>query len=84
MSERWAAASAAAFGLPDTGETSLTGPYFASPTSVRFNGVEAAFQVVSRFKITATVPELAERIRAREPYAGPSSAAVIRAERDAD
>jgi len=28
VSERWAAASAAAFGLPDTGETSLTGPYF--------------------------------------------------------
>jgi acyl-CoA reductase-like NAD-dependent aldehyde dehydrogenase len=28
VSERWAAASAAAFGLPDTGETSVTGPYF--------------------------------------------------------
>jgi acyl-CoA reductase-like NAD-dependent aldehyde dehydrogenase len=28
VSERWAAASAAACGLPDTGETSLTGPYF--------------------------------------------------------
>src|SRR5258708_31649222 len=28
VSERWAAASAAAFGLPDSGETSLTGPYF--------------------------------------------------------
>jgi hypothetical protein len=28
VAERWAAASAAAFGLPDTGETSLTGPYF--------------------------------------------------------
>jgi len=28
VSERWAAASAAALGLPDTGETSLTGPYF--------------------------------------------------------
>jgi acyl-CoA reductase-like NAD-dependent aldehyde dehydrogenase len=28
VSERWAAASAAAFALPDTGETSLTGPYF--------------------------------------------------------
>lgn len=30
-----------------------------------------------------TVPELAQRIREREPYDGPSSAAVIRAERDA-
>jgi antitoxin FitA len=29
-----------------------------------------------------TVPELAERIRARAPYDGPSSAAVIREERD--
>jgi len=29
-----------------------------------------------------TVPELAERIRERTPYTGPSSAAVIRAERD--
>jgi plasmid stability protein len=29
-----------------------------------------------------TIPELAGRIREREPYAGPSSAAVIRAERD--
>jgi antitoxin FitA len=28
-----------------------------------------------------TVPELAERIAGRESYAGPSSAAVIRAER---
>jgi plasmid stability protein len=28
-----------------------------------------------------TVPELAERIAGREPYTGPSSAAVIRAER---
>ena len=28
VAERWAAASAAAFGLPDSGETSLTGPYF--------------------------------------------------------
>src|SRR5258708_481560 len=28
VSERWAAASAAACGLPDSGETSLTGPYF--------------------------------------------------------
>jgi acyl-CoA reductase-like NAD-dependent aldehyde dehydrogenase len=28
VAERWAAASATAFGLPDTGETSLTGPYF--------------------------------------------------------
>jgi hypothetical protein len=30
-----------------------------------------------------TVPELAARIRARAPYDGPSSAAVIRAARDA-
>lgn len=30
-----------------------------------------------------TVPELAARIRARAPYGGPSSAVVIRAERDA-
>jgi antitoxin FitA len=29
-----------------------------------------------------TVPELAARIRDREPYTGPSTAAVIRAERD--
>jgi plasmid stability protein len=29
-----------------------------------------------------TVPELAERIRERAPYAGPSSAALIRADRD--
>ena len=29
-----------------------------------------------------TVPELAERIREREPYVGPSSAAVVRSERD--
>jgi len=29
-----------------------------------------------------TVPELAERIRRREPYSGPSSANVIREERD--
>ena len=29
-----------------------------------------------------TVPELAERIRERAPYTGPSSAAVIREERD--
>jgi plasmid stability protein len=28
-----------------------------------------------------TVPELAERIRARQPYTGPSSAKVIRVER---
>jgi hypothetical protein len=28
-----------------------------------------------------TVPELAQRIREREPYTGPSSAAVIRKER---
>jgi antitoxin FitA len=28
-----------------------------------------------------TVPELAERIRKRSPYNGPSSAAVVRAER---
>jgi antitoxin FitA len=30
-----------------------------------------------------TVPELAQRIREREPYDGPSSAAIVRAERDA-
>jgi hypothetical protein len=30
-----------------------------------------------------TVPELAQRIREREPYTGPSSATVVRAERDA-
>lgn len=30
---------------------------------------------------TPTVPELAERIRALEPYHGPSSAEAIRAER---
>jgi antitoxin FitA len=29
-----------------------------------------------------TVPELAERIRARQPYTGPSSAEVIREERE--
>jgi plasmid stability protein len=29
-----------------------------------------------------TVPELAARIRERGPYTGPSSAAIIRAERD--
>ena len=29
-----------------------------------------------------TIPELAERIRERAPYTGPSSAAVIREERD--
>jgi plasmid stability protein len=29
-----------------------------------------------------TVPELAERIRARAPYTGPSSATVIREDRD--
>ena len=29
-----------------------------------------------------TVPELAERISEREPYTGPSSAAVVREERD--
>jgi plasmid stability protein len=32
---------------------------------------------------TPTVPQLAERIRGRAPYDGPSSAAVIRAARDA-
>ena len=32
---------------------------------------------------TPTVPQLAERIRSRERYDGPSSAAVIRAARDA-
>jgi hypothetical protein len=31
---------------------------------------------------TPTVPQLAERIRARERYHGPTSAAVIRAARD--
>lgn len=30
-----------------------------------------------------TVPELAERIRTRTPYTGPSSARMIREERDA-
>jgi plasmid stability protein len=29
-----------------------------------------------------TVPELAARVRERDPYTGPSSAAVIREERD--
>ena len=29
-----------------------------------------------------SVPELADRIRAREPYTGPSSAAAVRADRD--
>jgi plasmid stability protein len=29
-----------------------------------------------------TVPELAQRIRERAPYTGPSSAAVVREERD--
>ena len=29
-----------------------------------------------------TVPELADRIRAREPYEGPSSGAVVRSDRD--
>jgi plasmid stability protein len=32
---------------------------------------------------TPTVPQLAQRIREREPYAGPSSAATIRRARDA-
>ena len=32
---------------------------------------------------TPTVPQLAERIRSRQGYDGPSSAAVIRAARDA-
>jgi hypothetical protein len=32
---------------------------------------------------TPTVPQLAERIRGRERYDGPSSTAVIRAARDA-
>lgn len=32
---------------------------------------------------TPTVSELADRIRAHEPYAGPSSAAAIREDRDA-
>jgi plasmid stability protein len=31
---------------------------------------------------TPTVPQLAERIRARGPYDGPSSAAAVRAARD--
>ncbi|MBY0397462.1 MAG: hypothetical protein K2X91_13490 [Thermoleophilia bacterium] len=31
---------------------------------------------------TPTVPELAERIRGRGPYTGPSSAEVIREDRD--
>jgi hypothetical protein len=31
---------------------------------------------------TPTIPELAERIRERTPYTGPSSATVIREERD--
>jgi plasmid stability protein len=29
-----------------------------------------------------TIPELAERVRRRPPYAGPSSAAVVRDDRD--
>jgi antitoxin FitA len=31
---------------------------------------------------TPTVPELLERIREREPYDGPSSAALVREDRD--
>jgi arylsulfatase A-like enzyme len=48
---------------PTIGPTGISvtifGKYFATTTNVRFNGVEASFQVASRFKLIATVPELA-------------------------
>jgi plasmid stability protein len=37
---------------------------------------------VSEIARAPTVPELAQRIRRREPYVGPSSADIIRAERE--
>jgi plasmid stability protein len=37
---------------------------------------------LSEIASVPTVPELAQRIRERAPYDGPSSAAVIRRERD--
>ncbi len=37
---------------------------------------------LSEIASVPTVPELAQRIRERAPYEGPSSAAVIRRERD--
>ena len=37
---------------------------------------------ISELARVPTVPELAERIRRREPYTGPSSATLIREERE--
>ena len=37
---------------------------------------------ISDIARTPTIPELVERVRQRQPYTGPSSAAVIRDERD--
>ena len=37
---------------------------------------------VSEIARLPTIPEMAERIRRREPYDGPSSATVIREDRD--
>ena len=42
---------------------------------------EFLLQRMSELARVPTVPELAERIRFREPYSGPSSATVIREER---
>jgi len=42
---------------------------------------EFLLQRMSELARVPTVPELAERIRRREPYSGPSSATVIREER---
>jgi len=37
---------------------------------------------MSEIALVPTVPELADRIRERAPYTGPSSATVVRGERD--
>jgi len=37
---------------------------------------------LSEIAAVPTVPELADRIRSRTPYTGPSSASVVRQERD--
>ena len=42
---------------------------------------EFLLERMSEMARVPTVPELAERIRRREPYTGPSSAKVIREER---
>ena len=43
---------------------------------------EFLLERMSEMARVPTVPELAERIRRREPYSGPSSADVIREERE--